>query len=61
MIKTGDYIIRYYNHRGSKLSTKDSGGGHSASIAIARLNMTKVADARSFTVDRRVFNSLEDE
>lgn len=56
---TGDYLIQFYDEYGAKmkdLTTTATSLGESQNLGEARLN---VLGPRSFTVDRRVYNSLD--
>ena len=69
MTKTGDFVIKYYNHYGSalkSLATNSVNMTISHEIAKAFIlcdanknNEDDHAVAASYTVDRRVYNSLD--
>jgi len=67
MTKTGNYIIQYYSDIGSKIKNlTETSNSLTDSIDMAEETiiveeaMSKGVIPRSFTVDRRVFNSLDE-
>ena len=66
MTKTGDYIIQYYSDIGSKIKNlTETSDSLTDSINMAEETIIveeaigKEVIPKSFTVDRRVFNSLD--
>jgi hypothetical protein len=65
-LNTGEYKVDYYDGYGSKLRDMTETAvslDESHTVAKARLDTTltdgDLATAKSYTVDRRIFNSLE--
>ena len=61
MTETGEYTITFYNRKGSKLRDKTLVVGY-LTQARERGREERAADKElaSFTVDRRVYNSMDD-
>lgn len=60
MIETGNYSIRYYNRYGAiTRETKHIKKSLTQAIVVGMETVKDNAELASFTVDRRVFNSLD--
>lgn len=67
IIKTGDYIIRYFNRYGARLKDlQDVAESQTAALAAAEARIQANRDFNgehylpaSFAIDRRIFNSLD--
>jgi hypothetical protein len=57
---TGQYIIKMYDKYGTPIKQKEEvTETYTQSLAIGRQVVAKDPDVTSFTVDRRLFNSLD--
>jgi hypothetical protein len=56
---TGQYIILFYDRYGGKLKHKESTASYERAILTAETFIASNEEATSYTVDRRLFNSLD--
>ena len=60
MVKTGDYLILYYNRLGTKLrGFKDYAETLTDAKEMAEETLLLEKDVCSYTVDRRLYNSMD--
>ena len=62
IIETGEYVINFYNKYGSRLKDERmTSNGIIAARVSAEIGAGKIKDAKSYTIDRRIFNSIDKE
>jgi hypothetical protein len=59
--RTGQYIIYWYDYYGGRLRYKETAETLTEATTMAKLFLAANAETKSYTIDRRLFNSLDSE